>query len=183
MLDIESVKTADLGSIAAYVPKLFESVTPLLQCVDKSLLSEKSGVTVHLGGRYPFLEVRIESNESDIPGVYLYATRGRCSLGIFGFEYLEDNHPASDIESLIEQVCSYMRRYLEGITIVYYYARNGRLVKWEGYWGIDPAVRTKAVTGGHGFSFLRKVASREEKSFSFVAPPDKGAQRTLTSPR
>ena len=146
---------------------------PQLKDVDKSVLGESSQVAAHLEGRYPCLEVKIEPNEIDIPGVYLHAARGWCQLDLFGATFIEAHHPTSDPEYVIELVCSHMRRYLQGITVVRYHARNGKLVKWEGYWGIDPAVRTKAVAGGRGFSFLRKIASREEKSFKFITAPNK----------
>jgi hypothetical protein len=119
MFDIESVKTQHLASVAPYVPKLFDSVKPLLENVDKSILSEESAVTVHLEGRHRFLEVRVETKESDIPGVYLHAAKGWCQLDLFEAPLVEDHHPTSDPEFLIELVCSRLRRYLEGITVVY----------------------------------------------------------------
>ena len=173
MLDIESVKTENLESIAPWVPKLFERVKPLLESVDKTLLSEDSRVTIHLQGRHPYLLIVIEPNQSDIPGASLYAARNQCSLGIFGSEYLEDFDPASAPEFIIEKVCSVMRRYFEGITVVYYYTRNRKPIKREDYFGIERTERTKAGTAYCGFPFFRRIVTVEEKSFRFFTAPEK----------
>ena len=179
MLDIESVKTEDLESIAPWVPKLFEKVKPLLERVDKSLLSESSGVTVHLQGRDPYLLIVIEPNQSDIPGASLYAARDQCILALFGNEHLEDFNADTAPEVTIEMVCSDMSRYLEGITVVYYYARNRKPVKREDYFGIERTERTKAGTAYCLFPFFRRIVAIEEKSFRFITTPTKGIQQTL----
>jgi hypothetical protein len=127
LFSFDDLSSEDLARLPAYVHALIRGLRPLFAKIDTDLLDDESRIIVVPLEKNPFLDIVVRPKDKTIPGLNIFASHGRCCLGLFQSEYIEANsYPDMDT---VERVLQASQRYLEGITIVEHYTKRNHLIR------------------------------------------------------
>lgn len=91
-------------------------------------------------------------------------------LGFGGGEQIECHSNPERDETLADMVVTSIERYLDGITVIESYNKNGKLIRKQCFFGIDAECEEKSSVGTAWYPivFSRKIYSTKKTTFKFL---------------
>ena len=173
MLQIDNSKIENFNKLTGYQIELFNQLKPILIQIDNSLISEESNIKVFNNAGEWILEISIIPNVPKELKSYsllnIFASKSQFILALAGGEYLECHHDAEyEISRDIESIMNYIKKYLNGITILEYYNKRNKILKREYFWGDEVDEKNKIATSIHGLILFNKNLNKKIININFI---------------
>ena len=167
MIEIASVKHKD--HLAPYAQELLDGLIPLLRRLNTDQLSPTSFVAVEEHKEDFVLRLEVTPSIEDIPSLDLWASRDQCILSFAESEQIEAHGLRSEGQELVESILTAIERYLDGITVVERYNKNGKLLGKEYFYGVDMEYDKDSRIGtSYFFAFPRRTESVVKRTHKFL---------------
>lgn len=168
---LEKVKQEDVNKLCPYTQRLFKELQPILENLDPAKLSEESKIEITSIKKDWSLYILIEPKDKNVSGLDIYASKSQCILGYADAEQIECHwNPAPDADYLIKEIVDHTSKYLNGVTIIEYYNKKGKLFMKRYYYGIDTENDKDKLLGTSRYfsGFFSKSHSTKRITYKFT---------------
>jgi hypothetical protein len=163
--------------LSRFQEEIVERFRPLLARLDRSMVTDDSGLSIVESGSGWAVKVTVEARGHQVPGLHVFATSRQCTLGFADSEILECHRDPGSDASLVTELMRLATRYLLGTTVVEHRNVRGKLVMVEYFYGIDSeTTRACRIGSSHLLAWPRKMERTFKRSHRFTRKDLAGEQ-------